>query len=187
MAGKNRRSHRLRDFDYAASATYFVTICEAERRPVFGYITGTVALSSLGRIVDEEWQRTGALRDYVELREYVVMPNHFHALLRLTRSVAPNHSRRKFGESRRASLSSIIGNFKGAVTRRARTELPQLEWAWQPRFYDHVVRDEVGLLRITRYIRENPLKWLCDRENPGFNAVDEFHDWLKGLPSPEIE
>lgn len=182
----NRRSHRLRDYDYATAATYFITICESQRRPVFGKVVDALVLSPLGRIVEEEWQQTAKLRDYLQLREHVVMPNHFHGLLSITHSVAPNHHRREFGEGRRASLSSIIGNFKGAVTRRARTELPHVAWSWQARFYDHIVRDETGLLRIARYIRENPQTWLSDRENLESTEADEFHNWLETLPPPEV-
>jgi len=32
-------------------------------------------------------------------------------------------------------------------------------FAWQPRFYDHIIRDEAALQNIWRYILDNPAKW----------------------------
>lgn len=37
---------------------------------------------------------------------------------------------------------------------------------WQRGYYEHVIRDETALDRIRRYIRENPLRWAIDAENP---------------------
>jgi len=36
---------------------------------------------------------------------------------------------------------------------------------WQPRFYDHIVRDENDLIRIREYIVHNPTQWDSDRNN----------------------
>ena len=37
---------------------------------------------------------------------------------------------------------------------------------WQRNFYDHIIRDEVGLDRIRQYILDNPVRWAEDPENP---------------------
>lgn len=59
------------------------------------------------------------------------------------------------------SLSTIVRSYKSAVTRWARHNgYPQ--YAWQLRFYDHVIRDEESLDKIRLYILENPLKWETD-------------------------
>ena len=39
-------------------------------------------------------------------------------------------------------------------------------FAWQPRFWDSVIRDENELNRIREYIHYNPYKWELDRNNP---------------------
>ena len=59
------------------------------------------------------------------------------------------------------SLSSIIRTYKGSVTRDCNQNGYE-GFCWQPRFYDHIVRDEESLNRIREYIFYNPLKWKED-------------------------
>ncbi len=61
------------------------------------------------------------------------------------------------------SLGSIIGQFKSKSTKRIRGA-GYCDFAWQARFYDHIVRDHDDLERIRRYIQENPEKWEKDRK-----------------------
>jgi len=57
-----------------------------------------------------------------------------------------------------ASLGSIIGQFKSACTRRIwAAGFP--DFAWQPRFYDHIIRSQDSLAKIRDYIIHNPLMW----------------------------
>ena len=63
------------------------------------------------------------------------------------------------------SLAVIINQYKGAVTRWARNNGVD-DFAWQPRFYDRVVRNEEERLRIRRYIEKNPAQWPRDRNRP---------------------
>lgn len=59
------------------------------------------------------------------------------------------------------TVSTIIRSYKSAVTRHAnRLELPN---GWQPRFYDHVIRDNDGYQRISDYIVNNPANWHDDK------------------------
>ncbi|OGY48027.1 MAG: hypothetical protein A2663_01720 [Candidatus Buchananbacteria bacterium RIFCSPHIGHO2_01_FULL_46_12] len=62
------------------------------------------------------------------------------------------------------SLSSILGSFKSACTKKIRTL--GYDFEWQERFYDNVIRNEEALYRIRQYIIENPEKWERDRNNP---------------------
>jgi len=62
------------------------------------------------------------------------------------------------------SLGSIIGQFKSVCTKRIRAAgFP--DFAWQPRFYDHIIRSDKSLEEIREYIVHNALKWESDREN----------------------
>jgi REP element-mobilizing transposase RayT len=56
------------------------------------------------------------------------------------------------------SLGSIIGQFKSKSTKRVRA-MGYCDFGWQPRFYDHIIRDEADLQRIRRYIQANPARW----------------------------
>lgn len=55
------------------------------------------------------------------------------------------------------NLASIVRGFKIGVTNAARRN--GITFAWQPRFYDHIVRDEADCERIRRYIANNPKTW----------------------------
>jgi REP element-mobilizing transposase RayT len=119
-------------------------------------------LSTTGEIVTEEWEKTGSLRKNVELDEYIIMPNHLHGIIVLHKIVGT--LRRGVHKSDRLiadSLGSIIGQFKGACTRRIRAN-GKMDFAWQPRYFDHIIRNEIDLHRIRKYIHENPSKWTLD-------------------------
>ena len=47
---------------------------------------------------------------------------------------------------------------------------------WQRNYYEHVIRNENELYRITEYIQNNPLKWDLDRENPLSKNFNLDHD-----------
>jgi REP element-mobilizing transposase RayT len=75
---------RLKTWDYSSNAAYFITLCTQNRENYFGEIQGgKVQLSAIGKIVETEWIKTPAIRPdmKLELSEFVVMPNHFHAIL----------------------------------------------------------------------------------------------------------
>lgn len=78
----------------------------------------------------------------------------------------PNQPVQTIGQQRfqnqgKNSLSSIIGSYKSVVTRHAnRLGLP---FAWQSRFYDHIIRDAEEFERIQNYIANNPKNWNNDK------------------------
>lgn len=147
---RNRKSPRLEGFDYTQRRWYFVTICTAHRQPFFGKLDpGGVRLTDIGVIVEQEWQRTEELRDDIVLDEFVVMPDHFHALIAL------GYLYDVRGQS---SLSKLIGQFKGAVTRRVRQLSPfHPAVIWQRSFHDSVVRNDSHFRQIKAYIAANPI------------------------------
>jgi len=61
------------------------------------------------------------------------------------------------------SLSMMIRQFKSAVTIKSRDIMPH--FAWQPRFYDRIIRNENEMNRIRQYIIDNPKMWHRDRNN----------------------
>lgn len=69
----------------------------------------------------------------------------------------------KFGKLKNDSLQSIINHYKGSVTRWANKN--NIPFAWQSRYYDHIIRNEYELNRIRQYIIDNPFKWGRDRNN----------------------
>lgn len=174
-ARNNRRTIRLAGFDYRASGGYFVTICTAQKRCVFGKIVNDVMhLNDYGRIVEQCWHVLPQHFEHVVLDEFVVMPNHVHGILLFrhgkegTPEACPYDEPhvRKFGRSETKTLSVVIGQMKMRVTQainayriqRGRGKVA----VWQRNYYERIIRDENELNEIKRYIIENPLNWSTD-------------------------
>lgn len=101
----------------------------------------------------------------LQMGEYVVMPNHFHAIIIIGENQynsnqidAPN----QFGPQSK-NLASIIRGFKSGVTINARKI--HANFSWQARFHDHVIRDDDEYLRIASYIASNVMNWPDDKLN----------------------
>lgn len=58
------------------------------------------------------------------------------------------------------NISTMIRWFKGRTTFEGHKILPH--FAWQPRFHDHIIRNEPEFFRITEYIVYNPINWNTD-------------------------
>lgn len=80
-------SNRLRGWDYASSGHYYITIVTAGRNRLFGEIkNGEMILNDLGQIVYDEFFKSFELREELFLGEFVLMPDHLHAIVILDKS-----------------------------------------------------------------------------------------------------
>ena len=68
------------------------------------------------------------------------------------------------------SLGAIIRSYKSAVTRWCRKNGYD-QFAWQPRFYEHIIRADGSIDRIRRYIVNNPANWERDRHHRGASSL----------------
>lgn len=175
----NRRSIRLRGYDYTQPGGYFVTICAYQHKCVLGKIReGKMILSHFGEIVQTEWFKTSKIRPNVELfrDEFVIMPNHVHGIIWIVESVGAQYhcapTSEEFGKPVPGSLPTIVRSFKSAVTRCVNKirEEPGSPF-WQRNYYERVIRNDYELNTIREYIKNNPMKWDLDRENPKFNRA----------------
>lgn len=176
VQGRKRRSIRLPSYDYSSLGAYFVTLCAYNRACLFGDLEqDEVELSRYGRIVEEQWLLTPAIRAEVHLDAFVVRPNHLHAVIFID-DVNKRHPDPSVGVRGRAALrlrrrpgtpGSLIAGYKASVTRRI-NELRASPKApvWQRNYYEHVIRNEGELLRVQEYIENNPSRWAEDAENP---------------------
>lgn len=160
-------SHRLPDWDYAQAGLYFITICTKNRECCLGEILNQeMKLSEMGEIVQDEWIKTEQIRRNLFLDHWVIMPNHLHGIIGIRDG---NVETPRWGVSHTTlipnSLGSIVGQFKSKCTKRI-WQAGYQYFGWQPRFYDHIIRDEETLGRIREYIKNNPLKWAEDKNNP---------------------
>ena len=81
----NRRSIRLKGYDYTKPGAYYVTICTDEHENIFGeIIDGEMVLKKLGMIADSRWEAITEHFPNVVLDEYIIMPNHVHGIFIIT-------------------------------------------------------------------------------------------------------
>ena len=154
----NRRSVRIPGFNYAQDGAYYITICTHERRCIFGSVVDfTMRLSDLGHLIEDCWHELLCQAPSVRADEWVIMPNHLHALLFIDSD-----------GTNRKPLGSILAAFKSSSTSRARQLgfRNQDQKLWQRNYYEQVLFTERRLMEVRQYIRDNPVKWALDRDNP---------------------
>ena len=82
----HRKSIRLKGYDYSQAGLYFITICCDDRKHLFGEITdGEMEMNENGTIAYNEWMNTPEIPKNIELGEFIVMPNHIHGIINITR------------------------------------------------------------------------------------------------------
>jgi REP element-mobilizing transposase RayT len=157
---------RLAEWDYASAGAYAVTIVVAGRRPILSTLHANRTIhTAIGDIVWDGWHRLPERFPNVRLDAAVLMPDHLHAIIWLQRPrrmidvpdvarAGPTRLRPMMADPR-VSLGKVVRAWKGAVTRRIHREIDPT-FAWQPRYYDHVIRGHAQLARARGYVRDNP-------------------------------
>jgi putative transposase len=166
-----RRSIRLKEYDYSRPGAYFVTICTHNREPILGNIVnGKMELNLYGKIVSTRWRSLRRRHKYMDLDAFVVMPNHFHGIIVIRSG------------TKRDAVPDIVRGFKTFSARRINQERGTPgNPVWQRNYWEHVIRDQDSFRRIHDYISTNPLRWHLDRENPQREGEDRFDRWLDSL------
>ena len=127
-------------------------------------------LSKPGKIVNAQWQWLPKQYDYVELDDYVVMPNHLHGIVIIHGAFKDRSRPVPTRTTKIKSLSELIGAFKTTSSKQI-GENGFASFKWQRSFHDHIVRDDDDLNRVREYIQNNPLRWALDAENPDNRAA----------------
>jgi REP element-mobilizing transposase RayT len=171
-------SARLPDWDYGANGAYFITIGTQNRKHYFGQIVDAdgesdLQLNEMGQLAARYWSEIPLHFPKVELANYVVMPNHVHGILIINQSDVnaipslpspqPKRNGGFAGDKNpmfHENISRIVRWYKG----RCAFEIHKVhaEFAWQPRFYDHIIRNAESFERIQNYIANNPRNWSDD-------------------------
>ena len=185
---RKRQTIRLRDFDYTSNGPYFITICTYKRECILGEIVnGKMNVNLSGKIVRDELLFSVDKRPHIRLDEFIIMPNHVHAIILILsevgamRCIARNRIDRKntkYGQStglplqmkrgsQPKSLNEFVGNFKSFTTKRINKmfKTPGSPF-WQRNYYERIIRNKEELEKLRFYIRYNPSKWMKDEENP---------------------
>ena len=170
------KSTRLKHWDYSSDGAYYVTICTQDREYFFGeIINGKMMLSKIGEIVKQFWLEIPKHYQNVTLDKFVIMPDHLHGILIIENALYPVETPH-WGVSTQAhnrnihhnpqwksnSLGSIICQFKSIATKQIRG-IGFYDFAWQSRFHEHIIRDEIELNQKRNYIINNPLKWTLNK------------------------
>lgn len=185
-AKHHRRSIRLKGHDYAGGGVYFVTLC-AHREFVawaggapFGAI-GAARMPpeqpperpAIRDVMEGEMQKTARLLPWMKWGEWMIMPDHFHAIVEI-----------KGGDH--GGLADVMTGFKAGVTRTLRRRgdilvapngrpAPEGMRIWQRDYYERIVRSAEAEEKVAGYIRMNP--WKC---------VQNFGDGLRGIGNPAL-
>lgn len=185
-------SSRLQTWDYGTNGAYFITICTQNREHFFGVVqNGTMQLSETGKIAEQLWIEIPNQFPFIELGNFVVMPNHVHGLLIINKIVSPSVETRFIASKNIESIdnketrliaslpnknggfsgdknpmlndtiSKIIRWYKGRCTFECRKI--NSDFGWQSRFYDHIIRNSKSFDIIQNYIFENPMNWEKDK------------------------
>ena len=149
----NRKTIRLKNYDYRSAGVYHVTVCAHNRQCIFGsVVNGKMVLNAIGRVAHENAELIPAHYPESQLIDFIVMPNHIHMLLGLQTETDAN-----YGVPTTAhSLSQIVRAYKASVSKAFGRSI------WQPRFYEHIIRKERDYLDTIAYIQHNPAAWEKD-------------------------
>lgn len=189
-------SNRLRGWNYASSGHYYITIVTAGRNRLFGEIkNGEMILNDLGQIVYDEFFKSFELREELFLGEFVLMPDHLHAIVILDKSKCecsghvgthdrvethgraslPQFQSQPQFQRQPKSISSFVAGFKSSTIKRiddwidsnnvAMAKFNKNNPLWQSNYHDHIIRNETEYRQISDYIIRNPIEWKEDTLN----------------------
>ena len=161
----NRRSVRLKGYNYSKNGAYFVTVCTHNRECLFGDIvigagskSAHMSLNEYGEIVKNVWDDLINHVTGVELDVFGIMPNHIHGIVTI------NGAGLEPAPTGQIGLSEIIRQLKTFSARQinVRRRTPGVP-LWQRNYYEHIIRNEKSYGEIATYIANNPTHWEIDR------------------------
>jgi len=181
---RQRKSIRLKNYDYSQAGIYFVTICIQNRLHLFGEIVdGKMALNDAGEIANVCWGEIPLHYPNVQLHQYIIMPNHLHGIIEIVGAeyfppvhtnpeyFPPVHTNPEYFPPVRGKspLGNIVRGYKIGVTKwfQENKNNPVGKSIWQRNYWEHIVRNENENNRISQYIIDNPAKWQNDKLNCG--------------------
>ena len=165
---------------------YFITICTRDKKHYFGMIQNEeMRLSEIGKILLKELNGISSHYPYIEILQFVIMPNHLHLLVDVIDSESDNivdsaqivrsgerqaaarcvpTLEERFAKDLRArrlpKLSVFVRGLKSAVSKQVHQI--DRDFAWQPRYHDHAIRNVKDMNNISNYIENNVLTWYYD-------------------------
>lgn len=168
----NRKQNRLRCFDYNQNGAYFITICVKDRKRILSKINvgagvldcPKIKLLKYGEIADKYINQLNNFYNNISVDKYVIMPDHIHLLISIQngQSGTPVPTN---GTIKSDDRNSVVGKFVSALKRFSNREYG--ENIWQPRYYDHIIRNQTDYNEVLEYINQNSAKWILKNETQG--------------------
>ena len=152
----NRKSPRLKTYDYSSVGAYSLTICAKDMKHIFGSVEhnplgNTMNLTDVGKIVDDTIQSLPVKFPEFEILTYAILPNHLHILIsKENKMIEGEHS-----------VSDFVKSLKALASIQIRKIYPKME-VWQDSFHDHIIRNDFDLENQWFYIEGNVAKWEID-------------------------
>ncbi len=161
-------SSRLKDWDYSHPGYYFVTFNTFKFIKYFGVqSSGIIKLNQLGSFAYDNWKEIPKHYHHISIDEFIIMPNHIHGIIIINSRDGTCPVLKEKSDfvkdatsgvsTDNVTLGNIVGSFKAGVSKYAH-ELGIAEFKWQTRFYDRIIRNDIELNKIRKYIKYNHLK-----------------------------
>ena len=159
---------------------FFVTICTESKKCLLSRIVGTgnlgnpqnshslvsgnpcldgprVELMPYGETAKKYIEQLNNFYDHIKVDSYVIMPNHIHLLLFVPwseqfRTIVPTGVN--------SHVSRFVSTFKRFCNKEYGVNI------WQPRSFDHIIRNQADYQKHKEYIYNNPRNWSLDKLNP---------------------
>lgn len=169
MEISQRKPNRLENYDYSQEGTYFITICVKDRKPILSKIVGTgvpdcpkIILLPHGQIADRYINQLNNFYDYISIDKYVIMPDHIHLLISIfdgqSRTPVPTCSEIKI-DNKNSTISKFVSTLKRFCNKEYGNNI------WQPRYYDHIIRNQDDCNEKWDYIENNPQSYLLKNQD----------------------
>jgi len=177
-------SARLQSWDYGSDGYYFITICTSHMEHYFGEIRdGEMIHNELGKLADKYWEEIPLHFLFVELGNYVVMPNHVHGILIIDKPVTPtppdeqtlheqtlHEQTLHVGTRLIASLPSVEPSVVPSTVPTEKNERGGITGDKNPMFYENISR-------IVRWYK-GVCTFECHKIQPNFRWQARFHDHI---------
>jgi putative transposase len=128
-----------------ATVFYFVTLCTKNSRPYFGP-------TQMGDIAYRYWIGIPDHFPFVELDAFVITPDHVRGILFLNRPRYESWRTNSF-KPQAENLASVVRYYKDSAKKYALSN--RIGFDWQPNYTTHVIRSEIELNTIRKYINGN--------------------------------
>ncbi len=168
MKLSERQKNRLENYDYSQVGTYFITICVKDRKPILSKIVGTgvpdcpkILLLPPGKIAEKHINKLNTFYNEILIDNFVIMPDHIHLLITISNGQSgtpvPTRSNDKI-DNKNSTIAKFVSTFKRFCNKEYDKNI------WQPRYYDHIIRNQEDYNEKWDYIENNPKKYLL-KEN----------------------